>query len=360
MFKNWFPLLLVFLAAALLSSCATGAGGSAVAKASPPASVTVAVKQFDSPNYAALSSADRGVRDFEAIFLPLRLVDALQGVSGVSRAYFSADDTAATDFVVSGSVLESDGRTLRLKLELRRVDGARIKSKVYTLQHDDGRDAIVAAKLTLFLKVAAADLMAPVKKTSISLPHARMRAYAENPALPVTEKRLADSDAAGDIERSDVLAPLTQAMLPRSKIMEKSYVAWQGVSTPLVRERQVAKSRQTTANITQALALAGGALSVASSYQAAQAGNVAQMQAANQTLSQANTVMVQGAANAAIAENRVKQLTAALAAFKNEFAVGQQRQVTVHIYGKLIKLTGSQRDMLNQFRSVVKEQLNKS
>ncbi len=76
---------LAVCAALLLNACAT-TGGYKVSKAAPPSKVTVAVKQFTTSGYAAGPAEDKGLADFEAIYLPTRLMKALSGSPGVSKA----------------------------------------------------------------------------------------------------------------------------------------------------------------------------------------------------------------------------------------------------------------------------------
>jgi hypothetical protein len=97
---------------------------------------------------------------------------------------------------------------------------------------------------------------------------------------------------------------------------------------------------------------------VAQSYQFAQQGNQQGVQLARENLDRAQHILIDTTTAGEAAANRKQEIMKALAAYKNEFASGTPRQVTVKIYNKLVTLRGSQAEMLNDFRKLVKSELN--
>jgi hypothetical protein len=249
---------LALLAGAYLSGCTSG-GGTAASKAPPPSHVTVAVRHFSSAGYAGLPDGDRGVRDFEQFYLPAELVTSLGARQGVT-AYYTMESSPATDFVVSGTILKSDGRQLSLQISAVRVDGKRVLSKTFSINHDDARERVLVPRMRQFFDGIAAAVAGPAFSTAINLNEARARQYAENPRLVVQPKTLEDAQLAGQIERESILTPLTSHLLPRAKIASKVYLQWQVVSIPLQKDRELASYEEGMAAAGSALALAAGRL----------------------------------------------------------------------------------------------------
>ncbi len=340
-----------------LSGCAAGGGSYPASTAAPPRHVTIAVRHFSTPGYASLPAGDRGVRDFEHFYLPAELIGSLSHVGGVS-AFYTLEPTPATDFVVNGAISKSDGRLLVLDISMTRVDGRKVYSKTCTINHNDARERVLVPKMRQFFDGMASALAAQALSTTINLNEARTRAYAENPRLAAQGKTLEDGTLAGEIERESILAPMTSHLLPRARIAAKVYLQWQVVSIPLQKDRELASFEEKMAVAGSALALAGGVASVAQSYQSALDGNQQGVQLARQHLEQNQQMMINTMAAGESAANRKQEIIKALTAFKNEFASGLPRQVTVRIYNKILTLHGSQAEMLSDFRKLIKDQLN--
>lgn len=348
--------VLLLLAGPLLpTACSTGGGPAA----SPPQSVSIAVREFSAASSALRTAGDQGVRDFEKFYLPAQVIMALKRSAGVT-AYFTMASTAATDFVADAVIQSSNGKRLSLSVSLTRVDGRKVFSKTYTVDHEDARERVLVAKQDQFYASISRDLVAKAKSTTISLPHARARAYAEDGGVVVNETVLADAQTAGEIERASILSPLTSALLPRAQIAAKVYTEWQTVTVPLQKDRSLAQYEQNVAAAGSVLALGMGAMSVAQSAQLAAAGNQTGVQLANQNLSRAESMFIGTETVRRTAANREQAIIQALNSYKNQFVSGLPRQLTVRIYNKLLTLHGSQQDMLREFKQVVKEKLHAS
>ncbi len=351
-----------FIGVALFASGCANTGtstASKVSKAPPPDSVSFAVRQFTSPDYSKLNSADKGVRDFEHIVLPAQLVKNLRGTGGVKNAWFTSGPTAAADFVVDGSIMKSDGRTLEVEIKATRVDGAQVYKNKFWVTQTSGDVGAIRGKLAGMFQESSRQLVAAARKTNISLPQARTLAYAEQPLLPLHAEVVSDAEEAARIEGEDILDPLTNELLPRADIAMQSYEQWQSVSTPLMIEKAQAQARKNMATFGAIMGVAAGAASFNSGMDFARAGNAQGVQMAQSNIQQAGMLVAQNATNAEVAENQVQGLAATLNSFKNDFTIGKTRQVTVKVYDRVIKLSGDQASMLAEFRAVVKEQLNK-
>lgn len=341
----------------LLNACATGKFK--VTEAAPPATVTVAVKQFTRSGYESKSKEDQGLADFEAIYLPTRLIGALNRTPGVSKAYFTMGDTPSTDFVVSGVVNSSDGKNLSIQTTLHRVDGAKLWTKKFNYVLGDASTTTIQKTTDAMWNQVAAAIITAKAKTKINLPEARAFAYTGNTALIPNEQIIKDAELAGGIERDRILAPLSSTLVPRANIASKYYTKWQMESVPFVTQKETAASQQAAAEFASVLGTVAMGLSAVSSISAAQSGDVYGMQLAQQNMGLAAVATESAAADAAVAENKVKELQAQLANLKRDFSIGMGRQITVTIYGKVVTLHGSQAEMLKQFRDVVKDKLNK-
>ncbi len=343
--------------AILIPSCAD-TGGMRVSSAPPPQRVSVAVRQFTSPGYAKLPAGDQGVRDFEQIYLAGKLLDRLGSSGQCSGAYFTAGPTAATDLTVDGEVIESDGKNLSLRIAVTRVDGKVVLNKKYNVSFQDAQVPSVKATLTGCVDRMAGEILATGLTTNINLHEARFYAYVGNPSLPTNPAREKEAEAAGDIERHELLLPVTKEFVPRARVTEPSYVQWISLSAPLVDQRKRAKAEKTSADIGQALGAFTGAASFAAGMQMAQAGNTQGVALAQQNMATAEEIMTKEAARSEAAENKIAAISSTLAGYKNTFATNQYRQVTIRIYDKVIKVSGSLDQQLAEFRKVVKDSLN--
>lgn len=358
--SRWRLLAFAMLCGVGLSGCASGKSELySASKAPPPKGVSIAVRQFSTPKYATLSDGDRGVRDFEHFYLPAEIVTSLSKRSNVS-AFYTMESSPATDFVVNGYIGKSDGRFLSLNISMMRVDGKKVLSRTFSINHDDARERVLVPRMRQFYDGIAATLAAQAFSTNINLNEARAKAYAENPRLPIQDKTLENGLVAGQIERESILTPLTSHLLPRAQIASKVYLQWQVVSIPLQKDKELASHEQSMAAAGSALALVTGAASVAQSYQFAQQGNQQGMQMARQNLDRAQHMLINTTTAGQAAANRKQEIIKSLAAYGNQFATGTPRQVTVRIYDKIVTLRGSQAEMLQEFRKLVKDELNAS
>ena len=204
----------------------------------------------------------------------------------------------------------------------------------------------------------AGEILATGLTTNINLHEARFYAYVGNPSLPTNPAREKEAEAAGDIERHELLLPVTKEFVPRARVTEPSYVQWISLSAPLVDQRKRAKAEKTSADIGQALGAFTGAASFAAGMQMAQAGNTQGVALAQQNMATAEEIMTKEAARSEAAENKIAAISSTLAGYKNTFATNQYRQVTIRIYDKVIKVSGSLDQQLAEFRKVVKDSLN--
>lgn len=347
----------LLISVALFSSCA-GTGGMKVSSAPPPQKVSVAVCQFTSPGYAKLAAGDQGVRDFEQIYLAGKLVDRLGSSGQCSGAYFTAGKTAATDFTVDGSVLDSNGKDLSLKISVTRVDGKVVLNKKYDISYQDAQVPSVKATLTGFVDRIVGEILATGLKTNIDLREARFYAYAENPSLPKDPAREKDAATAGEIECAELLSPVTKAFVPRARVTEKPYAEWISLSAPLVDEKKKAKAQKASADFGQALGVLTAAASFGAGMEMAQAGNTQGVALAQQNMALAGQVMTEEAAKSEVAQNKISEISATLASLSSNLATPQARQVTIQIYGKVVKVSGSLAQQMAEFRRIVKSELN--
>ncbi len=349
--------VLLLIGTVFLQACAGAKYGAT--KAPPPTSVTIAVRQFTTLNYAKLPQSDKGVRDFEQFYLPAEIVSSFGSLRNVS-AFCSIESSPATDFVVDGSIIKSDGKQLAVKVTMHRVDGAKVCSKVFTIDNKDARERVLIPKMRQYYSGIASYLTSQALKTTINLDEARAMAYAENPRLKLHKQVLDDARVAGQIERESIHQPLTASILPRARIASKVYLEWQVLTIPLQKDRELARYEQNLAIAGSAMGVVYGAASLGTSVAGQAIGNQQAMQQGQEGLMTAQTIIAGTGAARRVAANREQAIIRALVAYKNQFTTGIPRQVTIRIYNKIITLHGSQAQMSREFKQFVKQQLNAS
>lgn len=379
---------------ALLSSCASPGYKT---KPGNPASLVVGVKEFTTPGYAKLSAGDRGVHDYEHLALPAMLVQALSRTPGVSKAYFVPAGTVAVDIIVDGAIIKSNGRDLTVSLQVARMDGKVLGKQQVTLTHQpsphvimadagrlevtgrlpgttarDPRDnkiyvvpvdtskdvsRIRAADEGLFNQ--AASLIAGMRQKYASDPEdLRALVYAGSKKSSTPELVRMGMEAA-KVEREHLCAPLTSTLVPRISATAGVYHQWQKESVLYLNAKEDAELDKKIANINATihgvLSIANFALAGANALQ----GNTSMANMGSQAGMRGAADFDRASAAASVAQNKVSELQAALARQKQQFSTGLAREITVRIYNKVVTLRGSKEQMTDEFRRVVKEEMNK-
>jgi hypothetical protein len=351
--KQWLMLGLSLV----LMSCAPAGGSFPVSKAPPPDRISIAVSQFKVSEKLKSSVTDQGVLSFEQLYWSNKLLEALGNHPACSGAHFATSPTSATDFTINGELIESNGRNLVIQLKATRNDDKVVMTRQFKCNHQDGRPTLVKAKINSFAAQIAADIVNVGRQTDINLPEARALAYLDEPGIPVSEQMILNAELAGEVERTQILTPITKELSTRMKIAEDLYVRWCSESIPLIIEREVARSEQSGAALGQGIAVLGFLGAATMAYEAGATGNQQQSQLAQMYGMETAQAFADAGAQSAVAKQKIKALDHALAAYKNEFNVGKPGLVTVRIYGQLLKLQGAQSQQVDQFRTVVKEKL---
>lgn len=352
------PRILCLLVSFALVSCATSGSRYPAQSAPAPSKPVFAVQLFSTPSSKAVSENDRGLREFEQFYHPAKIVDALNA-TGSASAYYTLTNSPAADFNVEGKILFSNGKKLSMEILATRVDGTVVLKRAFNVDHEDARERVIATKMNSFYADIASNLRAAATKSPVDLMEARTRAYANNPALDVSPKRKENAGIATQIERGDILLPMTKAVIPRARIADKLYVEWLEVSIPLQKDKTLNSYHQgfsvtgtAVGTVYMGAALTQGAAASAQGNQALSSQSLTKAAAGGR-------LMVDGVAGAQAAAHRIKEIRKALEAFNKEFLTGTPRQVTVRIYGKILGLAGSQEAMLEEFHRAVKEELTK-
>jgi hypothetical protein len=117
-------------------------------------------------------------------------------------------------------------------------------------------------------------------------------------------------------------------------------------------EKSNAEALQFLGNITS---MAGGMAAGAAAAQ----GNVQLIAPSINLAVQGAEISAQGQANQRVAENKIKELNAALAKCSEPFNSSTGRQLTIRIYNKVYQFKGSKEEMIKELHRVVKEEISK-
>jgi len=348
---------LLALVSLVLASCASSSPYKA--KPGTPASLTVGVRQFTTKGYASLPVTDRGVRDYEHLALPGFLVQALNGTPGIAKAYFVPANSPSVDVTVDGSIVKSNGRDLSLELTMTRSDGQVLGRKVVSLSHAPVAVDGIRVKNAGFFSQAAAGVAACRAKYAYDADDLRALVYAEA-KVPSTPELVRMGKEAAEVERTQIFVPLSSALTTRVSATSNLYYTWQKTSVPFVNERDKAQAAKSEAEASQAfgalMSFAGG---MAGGYSASQ-GNSLGMLEAMPIVTGGMEISAQGAADEAVAQAKINELSAQLARISHEdFGTGAGREVTVRIYNKVYTLKGSKAEMTTEFRKIVKAEMEK-
>ncbi len=325
----------------------------------PPGTVTVAVKQFTTPNYEAMSAIDKGVREYEHVYFQAALIQALARTPGVEKAYVAGSDTPAVDIMVDGVINGSNGRDVDFTLIAKRIDGVELASKQFVFSHS-ATDAVgVGAADVKLMYEAAAFVASARQRLKLNRDELRALVYAKAPGVFPTEGLTKMGREAASVECSQLLVPLTNVLLPAVTATSGMYYEWQKESIPVVAQKQVAEQEKASAEADEAIGAFLGVASAATGISAARQGNTAVVNMSQTNMLNAAGIVDTAAANAQVAENQVNQLGGVLASYKSQFNVGPGREVTVRIYNRVLTLKGSMEEMTNEFRKVVEEEMKK-
>jgi hypothetical protein len=348
------PYLFV-LASALLSSCA---GTSYKAKSGTPQTLTVGVKQFTSKNYASLPANEKGVRDYEHLALPAMLVKALNKTPGVTKAYFVPANSPGVDVTVDGAITQSNGRDLSLALTISRMDGKVLAKKNLAISHAAKDVSGIRATNQGLFNQAATTVAATRQKYAYDPEDLRALVYAEA-KTPSTPELVRMGKEAAQVERTQVYSPLTNALTPRIDATSQVYHQWQKDSVPFIAQKAQAEAEKASAEAAETLGMLMSFAGGMAGGMSAATGNSYGMLSAMPLMTTGAEISAQGSADAAVAQNKINELSAALAKISGQFNIGAAREMTVRIYNKVITLKGTKEQMTAEFRKIVKEEMAK-
>lgn len=348
-------LSLALLSVTLASCTSTGY----TPKPGKPATLTVGVKPFTTPGYASLTAEDKGLRDYEQLAMPAMLIEALKVTPGVSSVYFTPGNSPGVDVVVDGVIRQSNGRDTDIALTATRSDGKVLSRKSFSLRHYVDNVQVVETTNKGFFQRASGIFTTAKQKFSCDPDDLRALVYAEAKKTASTPELVKMGNEAAKVERQQLLEPLTKALTPRIAATSGLYHAWQKESVPYLNQQDLAAAQQASAEADamfgMLMSFAGG---MAAGYSAGM-GDSLGMMSAMPMISSGVEMQAQGQADAAVAANKIRELTAALARQKVAFATGDGRAVTVRIYNKVYTLKGSKDEMTKEFRKIVKEEMTK-
>lgn len=338
------------------TGCATTSVDPRVREAEPPQSVRIGVRKFDYIHEEEeIEDSDVAIREFESFFLPAMLASKLKTDPEIHDALFIDSNTHAVDFIIDGTITESNGRDLGFDLRISRLDGELLEEYSYALKHPEEEPHNEMLELQNLYVEILEDVRKEWEKLSYDLGDLRAVAYAGDPAVPISPEVLSAAEEAARVEREVLLVPLSKAVTDRAVVAATSYFTWQDLSKGLVYESGRAKRGKFFSAVTSGLMGATAIASLAMGYEAAGQGNSQAVQLAQQNTRLASEQMVIHANNADIAQNRIENIQESLDAYKKTFGDQGAKPVTVSIYGKVFELKGSQQDKLAEFHRTVGE-----
>ena len=327
---------------------------------SNPKSVTptVAVVPFTYHKSKSMKPGERGMREFESIYFPSRVVQQLQGTGGLGLAYYSPVGTPATDLTLKGTVNTSDGRNTSVGITLERADGTTAWSrsfgvttpaKKYRFDSDPTRK--------IWSDIAAAVAKTPQIPGRYS--QARIDGYTKNKTLKITDNRDRIANEGANVERTRVLQVYTDNLLKKAAIPEvkQKYVYWQAQSAGFIEARSAARTKAVISGVGMVLntTLAVTA-AVASGYAAGMTGT-----APDPRISTAGAQLIStSAANLEVSMAQVTELNRAIEQLNLSGSMLSTQPISVVLYQRTYNLTGSLQNQLSSLHNIVAQKIKET
>jgi hypothetical protein len=218
---------------------------------------------------------------------------------------------------------------------------------------------IVASDAKLIDEIAK-DVVRSFKNYRFESKGLRAAVYADNKVKEPNEQMIRMGEEAARVEREQVWVPISQALTTRIEATKNAYYAWKKEALVFSDKKVVAHAQKSAAETMEMLgamtSMSAGMLAGASAAQ----GNTQFLAPSINLATQGAELMAQGAADAAVAANRIRELDAALTKCAESLNYGVGHQITVRIYNKVYQLKGSREEMLRELHRVVKEEMNKA
>jgi hypothetical protein len=345
--ENHLRAILPVFALAAMAGCSTTGIDPKHCKLTAPTlqQPTVAVLPFESPDYKQLKPNERMIRDFERNYLPARLVEALRGTSGIASAYFSPAPTPAADLNVKASIKKSDGKMTVIGVDLLSANGTRVSTQTFSINTTSAEFKKMPDPAgRIWPQIAAAIVKTKQKPGEYAV--ARVIGYSGDKEIIVTDQKATVATEGAGAERQGMLEPVTAKMMPRAKLADQIYIAWQQEATPLVEQRSSEKSMETISFVT---ALVGGA---ASGVGAAM-GDTSTAQLGMQGAMMAAT-------NAGIAAGKIEEINKTLETTSQGLIWHQGQPTSVRVFGEVYKFSGTLESQQAELRKVVQTHVTKS
>ena len=338
-------LTLLLATTALITGCATNDATRVKLTKATTSKPVVAVLPFETPNLKNLPKDDQKVRMFERSYFAARLIQPLQANKAIGKAYFSAAVTPAADFNVISEIKKSDGKMIVVEIDVKSASGKVIWGSSFSVSTTTAQyKPKVDPSGGIWLQISKAIAKIPQKPGQFTT--SRVTGYAQNPKIVVNDNRADMANEAADVEREQMLQPVTKALLTYAPVAAEKYLLWQKESTPLVEARSAQKV-QTGVNV------ALGILSVASMAAGAYSGNAMATQAGSQS-------MITASNNIRIASEKIVEINKTLATASRAFDEYKGGSLTVRLFGKVYQLNGGLAQQQAEFRKIVAEQLAKT
>jgi hypothetical protein len=404
------------LFAALLSACA-GPSSLHKVRESRPSGLVLGVK-VATVSRPLGQGTPIGALNYEQIALPALLVEELKRTPGITDAVVVLENTPAVDGVMEVEIVNSDARIWTLNVNIKRIDGKVVRSDrfvrvatgwsvymenqttedyfgfyiwplrlvleplfrpvfsptdpwnprhiVWPYGNWDKDDAKVIASPaeieTHDLKVIAniaKDASRSLRQYRYDPSELKAAIYSEMPASRLNSRMVKMAEEAAKVEREQVWQPLTDALCKRIAATKGVYYAWKQEAWTFEEKKERAIVEKSNAEALQFLgnitSMAGGMAAGAAAAQ----GNVQLIAPSINLAVQGAEISAQGQANQRVAENKIKELNAALAKCSEPFNSSTGRQLTIRIYNKVYQFKGSKEEMIKELHRVVKEEISK-
>jgi hypothetical protein len=308
--------------------------------------VTIAVVPFTSTFKKDATQEERNLKQFESYFFTARLVDTLAASPFVAGAYVAPDSTPAVDYVVTGSIVESNGEDTKIRVSIARLGTKPTPPKLFTLDLSSSDYAPNSPDPSTYFWISVAnsilgDVAALDAQQRATMSEARLAQYA--PTGSSARARPLIDEAAG-IERDRILKPITDLTLSQCRAATPAYVTWQRETTKLAEE---SRSKKTVATMGTVLAIAGAA--VAGMNQGMYGASPTSMQ-----LTQNSHLMMLTSMREF---DQAGDIDAKIAHLHSAFST-ETSALTVTYDDAVYDLVGSPKDQMRQFRTIVTRKLS--
>jgi hypothetical protein len=401
---------------ALLSACA-GPRSQYKVRESKPKGLVIGVKLATVPKTLA-QSTPIGPLNYEQLALPALLVEELKRTPGISDAVVVLENTPAVDAVMEVEIAFSDSRVTWLDVKIRRIDGKVLRSDrfvrvatgpsayidnqvredyfgfyiwpirlvleplvrpvfspsdpwnprhiVWPYGHWDKDDAklitspkqIEPQDLKLISNVAK-DASRSLGQFRYDPSEMKAAIYSGVQGRLPSQRMIRMAEEAAKVEREQVWKPLTDSLLTRIAATKDVYYAWKQEAWMFEEKRESALVAKSNAEAMQFLgaitSMAGGMAAGAAAAQ----GNVQMIAPSINLAVQGAEIGAQAEADIKVAENKIRELNAALVKCAEPFNSAAGRQITVRIFNKVYQLKGSKEEMLKELHRVVREEMAK-